>query len=61
MTDTLLRRPDRPRPYARAGPDLPGPVRDELLPAWGGGLLFAAYVVAIVLAARLLTLRRDVT
>jgi ABC-2 type transport system permease protein len=32
-----------------------------LLPAWGGGLLFAAYVVAIVLAARLLTLRRDVT
>ncbi|MEV6865165.1 ABC transporter permease [Streptosporangium subroseum] len=33
----------------------------ELLPAWGGGLLFAAYVVAIVLAARLLTLRRDVT
>jgi ABC-2 type transport system permease protein len=33
----------------------------DLLPAWGGGLLFAAYVVAIVLAARLLTLRRDVT
>ena len=33
----------------------------ELLPAWGGGLLFAAYVAVIVLAARLLTLRRDVT
>ncbi|MDP9844185.1 ABC transporter permease subunit [Streptosporangium lutulentum] len=33
----------------------------DLLPAWGGGLLFAAYVVAIVLAARLITLRRDVT
>ncbi|GAA4228395.1 ABC-2 type transport system permease protein [Streptosporangium album] len=33
----------------------------ELLPAWGGGLLFAAYVAATVLAARLITLRRDVT
>jgi ABC-2 type transport system permease protein len=32
-----------------------------LLPAWGGGLLFAAYVAVIVLAARLITLRRDVT
>jgi ABC-2 type transport system permease protein len=37
------------------------PQSGELLSAWGGGLLFAAYVVAIVLAARLLTLRRDVT
>ncbi|MEV4750663.1 ABC transporter permease [Streptosporangium sp. NPDC049248] len=33
----------------------------ELLPAWGGGLLFAGYVVVIVLAARALTLRRDIT
>ncbi|MER5420002.1 ABC transporter permease [Streptosporangium roseum] len=32
-----------------------------LLPAWGGGLLFAAYVAAAVLAARLITLRRDIT
>ncbi len=33
----------------------------ELLPVWGGGLLFAGYVAATVLAARALTLRRDVT
>ncbi|GII03383.1 hypothetical protein [Planobispora takensis] len=33
----------------------------ELLPAWAGGPLFAAYVLAAVLAARLITLRRDVT
>ncbi|MEU4579837.1 ABC transporter permease [Nonomuraea sp. NPDC023979] len=33
----------------------------ELLPAWGGGLLFAGYVAVTVLAARLLTLRRDIT
>ncbi|GIH80505.1 hypothetical protein [Planobispora longispora] len=33
----------------------------ELLPAWAGGPLFAAYVLAAVLAARLTTLRRDVT
>ncbi|WP_329079712.1 MULTISPECIES: ABC transporter permease [unclassified Streptosporangium] len=33
----------------------------ELLPVWAGGLLFAGYVVVTVLAARLLTLRRDVT
>jgi ABC-2 type transport system permease protein len=32
-----------------------------LLPAWGGGLLFVAYTAAIVLVARVLTLRRDVT
>ncbi|GAA1745290.1 ABC transporter permease [Nonomuraea bangladeshensis] len=32
-----------------------------LLPAWAGGLLFAAYVAAAALAARLVTLRRDVT
>lgn len=32
-----------------------------LLPAWGGGLLFVGYVAVIVLLARLLTLRRDVT
>ncbi|WP_049576214.1 ABC transporter permease subunit [Nonomuraea sp. SBT364] len=32
-----------------------------LLPAWGGGLLFAGYVAVTALAARLLTLRRDVT
>ncbi|MEU6719066.1 ABC transporter permease [Nonomuraea sp. NPDC046802] len=32
-----------------------------LLPAWGGGLLFAGYVAAITLIARFLTLRRDVT
>ncbi|MCG5213681.1 ABC transporter permease [Streptosporangium sp. KLBMP 9127] len=32
-----------------------------LLPAWGGGLLFAAYVTTLVLAARLFTLRRDIT
>jgi ABC-2 type transport system permease protein len=33
----------------------------ELLPAWAGGLLFAGYVAVTVLAARALTLRRDVT
>ncbi|MFD1543836.1 ABC transporter permease [Nonomuraea guangzhouensis] len=32
-----------------------------LLPAWGGGLLFVGYVAVIVLLARVLTLRRDVT
>ncbi|MFI6501842.1 ABC transporter permease subunit [Nonomuraea typhae] len=32
-----------------------------LLPPWAGGLLFTAYVAAVVLAARLVTLRRDVT
>ncbi|GIH95546.1 ABC transporter permease subunit [Planobispora siamensis] len=32
----------------------------ELLPAWAGGALFAAYVLAIVMAARLIALRRDV-
>lgn len=33
----------------------------DLLPAWGGGLLFAAYIAVTVLAARLITLRRDIT
>ncbi|MER6829083.1 ABC transporter permease [Streptosporangium sp. NPDC000563] len=33
----------------------------ELLPAWAGGMLFAGYVAVIVLAARALTLRRDIT
>ncbi|MFC5814764.1 ABC transporter permease [Nonomuraea harbinensis] len=33
----------------------------ELLPAWGGGLLFAGYIAAAVLAARFITLRRDIT
>ncbi|MFI6512716.1 ABC transporter permease [Streptosporangium sp. NPDC050855] len=33
----------------------------ELLPVWAGGLLFAGYVAVLVLAARALTLRRDVT
>lgn len=32
-----------------------------LLPAWGGALLFAGYVTVIVVLARLITLRRDVT
>ncbi|WP_336206794.1 hypothetical protein [Nonomuraea sp. LPB2021202275-12-8] len=32
-----------------------------LLPAWLGGLVFAAYIAVIVLAARVLTLRRDIT
>lgn len=32
-----------------------------LLPAWGGALLFAAYVAVIVLIARFVTLSRDVT
>ncbi|MEV4395736.1 hypothetical protein [Nonomuraea sp. NPDC049607] len=33
----------------------------DLLPAWGGGLLFAGYVAVVVLVAGLVTLRRDVT
>ncbi|WP_431912321.1 ABC transporter permease [Nonomuraea jabiensis] len=33
----------------------------SLLPAWGGALLFTAYVAAFILIARLLTIRRDVT
>ncbi|MEU4833558.1 ABC transporter permease [Streptosporangium sp. NPDC023615] len=33
----------------------------ELLPVWGGGLLFAGYVAVIVIAAHALTLRRDIT
>ncbi|MFI7705021.1 ABC transporter permease [Nonomuraea sp. NPDC049480] len=37
------------------------PDTGALLPAWGGGLLFAAYVAAFVLLARLITLRRDIT
>ncbi|NRQ37038.1 ABC transporter permease subunit [Nonomuraea sp. NN258] len=49
-----------PTGAARALGGMP-PARGELLPAWGGGLLFAAYVGAMVLAARLITLRRDVT
>ncbi|MFC5823481.1 ABC transporter permease [Nonomuraea insulae] len=32
-----------------------------LLPVWGGALLFAGYVAVIVLIARLITLRRDIT
>ncbi|MEW9550414.1 ABC transporter permease [Nonomuraea sp. NPDC050783] len=37
------------------------PDSGPLLPWWGGGLLFGAYVAAFVLLARLVTLRRDVT
>ncbi|MGS2646550.1 ABC transporter permease [Streptosporangium sp. LJ11] len=37
------------------------PLGGELLPVWAGGLLFAGYVAVTVLAARALTLRRDVT
>lgn len=33
----------------------------ELLPAWGGGLVFLAYGLALAFAARLLTIRRDIT
>lgn len=33
----------------------------DLLPAWGGGLVFLAYGLALAVAARLLTVRRDIT
>lgn len=32
-----------------------------LLPVWGGGLLFTGYIAATVLAARFITVRRDIT
>ncbi|MEV4566216.1 ABC transporter permease [Nonomuraea sp. NPDC049419] len=32
-----------------------------LLPAWGGAVVFAGYVAVIVVIARLVTLRRDIT
>lgn len=33
----------------------------ELLPAWAGGLVFAAYGLILAVAAQLLTVRRDIT
>jgi ABC-2 type transport system permease protein len=33
----------------------------DLLPAWGGGLVFLAYGLVLAVAARLLTVRRDIT
>jgi ABC-2 type transport system permease protein len=37
------------------------PIPGDLLPPWSGGLVFLGYALLAALAARLLTLRRDVT
>jgi hypothetical protein len=37
------------------------PVPGDLLPVWAGGLVFLGYTLAAAVAARLISVRRDVT
>lgn len=53
--------PDLPSDITAGYAQRPAARALDLLPAWGGGLLFAGYIAVTVLAARLITLRRDIT